>query len=524
MEFDTKKGHEKTCLFRVTKGPLIFHLLGTQQNITLEMLPLEIQKIIAQAQTIFTEHFAEDPVTDLMRAIKKYHGFSYKNEYANFDHPSREIIEAALAPSSGEWLLGQIKNVKLKPWVIYGFYFLHTAIMQGMNEQIITQAKKKKHLIFGLESTSYRIRTYGLPTLDLKQCQEKIIALSLILKNKRATEATTTEDYLRADLIKFYERENPLTPMRNRNFLKNLLKFLTPKLPSSLVELDVTHLPGETGLLQLLKAHGFSVQQYNATGIASAYNETAEIAKVPSNANTALLFSKDKLLKSEGIFDHLGDSKQNKEITEQAKGKILEYLNKNQCELGQAIGKGDCFFDAIGQGLVRQHISIPTEYSGESPCKKLRLISAVYAAKHQNTQHHWLKAKFKEEKEYENYLLMVGFTAAEVNALWQQHQLPAGVALWGRSDLDGRIISEVLNIRLHIIEIVVIEQQVVLAHQLVDANGSKPIVAEKEISALYNDTRIIHLAVYQHSLHFVPVLSKEIKLENKAAEKPTQLK
>jgi HEAT repeat protein len=228
-----------------------------------------------------------------------------------------------------------------------------------------------------------------------------------------------------------------------------------------------------------------------------------------------LIFSNSQSRPPEGLFDNLGERKQSIEVDKLANCKISEHLVKVGYELGKAVGKGDCFFDAIGQELLRKNVVIPPEYQGQFVYKKLRKLCEKYAKTHQREDTHWLKRQFtKGSNEYQNYLIAIAYTAPEAEDMWNKKLLPSAAALWGRPEIDGRIICEVLNVKLHIIELMVIETQIVLGHNLIDANGSKQLTDEKEISQIYNDNRVIHLAGYQYAYHWVPVSSKLLKIKN----------
>ncbi len=213
----------------------------------------------------------------------------------------------------------------------------------------------------------------------------------------------------------------------------------------------------------------------------------------------------------EGLFDNL-DRKQNKEVHEQAKSKILEHITKMGYELGKAIGKGDCFFDAVGQGLLRKNIVIISSAQRRTSVdKSLRQLCEKYAKVNQKNDTHWLKRQLG--KEHQNYLITVGYTAPEVEDMYRRKLLPSEAARWGAPDIDGRIICDVLNVRLHIMELIEVEGQIVINHQLIDADGSKQLIGDKQITEIYNDNRVIHLAGYQHALHWVPVYKTQSTLE-----------
>ena len=80
-----------------------------------------------------------------------------------------------------------------------------------------------------------------------------------------------------------------------------------------------------------------------------------------------------------------------------------------------------------------------------------------------------------------------------------------GIGIWGRQHIEGRIICQALNIRLHIVEVMEMKGSIILNHQLIDATSSRTI-GEEEANKIYDDVSVIHLSVYENSLHFVPLL------------------
>lgn len=211
----------------------------------------------------------------------------------------------------------------------------------------------------------------------------------------------------------------------------------------------------------------------------------------------------------EGIFDYLDRNKKQKEIKnihENVKIKLTEYIEKIGYQLGTALSEGDCFFDAIDQGAERANVTIPNEYKGQFGYKILRQICNKFAKTHSEDKDHWLKKQIEKDKgSHQDYLATIQYSAPEMEKMWKEDGLFSGTAIWGRPDIDGRIICDVLKIRLHILEIKQVEKDIIFNHQLIDGNGSQTIL-EKEINNLYGDEKIIHMVIYQGSLHYVPFM------------------
>jgi len=90
----------------------------------------------------------------------------------------------------------------------------------------------------------------------------------------------------------------------------------------------------------------------------------------------------------------------------------------------------------------------------------------------------------------------IGLTAAESSNL--------GAAIWGRPEIEGRMLCQIYGIKLHVIENFHSSGQEVIGHQLVDSSGSRSL---DEQSSLYNDPQIIHI-LNEGSCHFVPIIRK----------------
>jgi hypothetical protein len=90
----------------------------------------------------------------------------------------------------------------------------------------------------------------------------------------------------------------------------------------------------------------------------------------------------------------------------------------------------------------------------------------------------------------------IGLTAAE------RHRL--GSAIWGRPEIEGRMLCKKYGIKIHVIEKYNLNGQEVIGHLLVD--GSRSIYLD-EVSTLYIDNQVVHV-LNEGSFHFVPILHK----------------
>jgi ankyrin repeat protein len=100
-----------------------------------------------------------------------------------------------------------------------------------------------------------------------------------------------------------------------------------------------------------------------------------------------------------------------------------------------------------------------------------------------------------EHSQFESYLAHIQLTAEER----ADSNL---VAVWGRPDIEGRMLCQKYGIKLHVIEKLNADSQELTGCQLVGSSGS---VAVEEHSSLYSEPQMIHI-LNEGQCHFVPVL------------------
>jgi len=190
---------------------------------------------------------------------------------------------------------------------------------------------------------------------------------------------------------------------------------------------------------------------------------------------------------------------------------------------GKAAGGGDCFFDSVAQGI--NELCNP---GGPFDVKLLRQACFNYADCNQgciyDSQSHktWRQAieedavagmyatnNSQEQTHFYNYLANIGLTASESSN--------PGAAIWGRPEIEGRMLCHKYGIKLHIIENFHSSGQEVIGHQLVDSSGSRSV---DEHSSLYSDPQIIHI-LNEGLCHFVPLLPNK-SIEKQACLLPSE--
>uniref|UniRef100_A0A1A9VJP2 OTU domain-containing protein n=1 Tax=Glossina austeni TaxID=7395 RepID=A0A1A9VJP2_GLOAU len=183
---------------------------------------------------------------------------------------------------------------------------------------------------------------------------------------------------------------------------------------------------------------------------------------------------------------------------------LLETLRKKLPEgfkIGAAVGEGDCFFDSIAQGLNElKDKGLITDSKGFS-VKSLRENCKQYAQQaNQSRKDSWLGNALKGEGEkFCEYIPLVEFTAEDIENASSGSEikiLKLENAIWGRPEIEGKMICEKYGVKVRTIEL-----------------------RDKEIDGLHvtkgkvgTGNNIIYIVNYRN--HFVPLLSnieKDIK-------------
>ena len=147
----------------------------------------------------------------------------------------------------------------------------------------------------------------------------------------------------------------------------------------------------------------------------------------------------------------------------------------------------------------------------------------------QEKQHelgHWLKPAIEADAmmggaDYSTCLEIGQYTYNELAEMDKLERL--GAAVYGRQHIEGKIICEKLNVKLHVLEIEEhklddedgrgLQNKLIVTHQLVDSKESKSVNENFFDSTIYDDKNYIHLALYKG--HFVPLFSlKKLTLTN----------
>ncbi|GFY40399.1 uncharacterized protein TNIN_400281 [Trichonephila inaurata madagascariensis] len=140
---------------------------------------------------------------------------------------------------------------------------------------------------------------------------------------------------------------------------------------------------------------------------------------------------------------------------------LLETLRKKLPEgfkIGAAVGEGDCFFDSIAQGLNElKDKGLITGSKGFS-VKSLRENCKQYAQQvNQSKKGSWLNSALKGEGEKLcEYIPRIEFTAEDIENTSSGSEikiLKLKNAIWGRPEVEGKMICEKYSIKIRIIEL-----------------------------------------------------------------------
>ncbi|MGL9759141.1 MAG: ankyrin repeat domain-containing protein, partial [Wolbachia sp.] len=201
--------------------------------------------------------------------------------------------------------------------------------------------------------------------------------------------------------------------------------------------------------------------------------------------------------------------------------------------IGKAIGRGDCFFDAVAQGL--KQLKPETNFT----VKSLREICREQALGKQEIKDKVIKdarnrgdntivlppVDVSDGELWKTYLIRIEYTVEDIEKIEGESpclykkltDLKYGstlkVPIWGRPEIEGKIICSKYKVRLHLIEVITtVDGENVLIHSILDSEGYKKDILNHEIfnEEVYNRKDTIHILNRGRS-HFEPVLRKTME-------------
>lgn len=174
-------------------------------------------------------------------------------------------------------------------------------------------------------------------------------------------------------------------------------------------------------------------------------------------------------------------------------------------KVGQAIGGGDCFFDSVAKGLKQLKPEM------DFTVKSLREVCKRFAQSQLENDQSWLKGALRNEAEpISVYVPRIEFTADDIEQKsGSVNVLGLTAPIWGRSEIEGRIICKEYDVKLHVVKKHVVEGKEVWLDQIVNSEGSRPVD-----SIDYNEENTIHI-INRGNAHFEPILSTQEIQHNK---------
>lgn len=165
---------------------------------------------------------------------------------------------------------------------------------------------------------------------------------------------------------------------------------------------------------------------------------------------------------------------------------------------GTAIDDGSCFFDSFRQGLEQQkEIKITVEQLRQD-CKEF--VS-------NNPPRWFVNGIGNDFDEVEGQFVNRGITPTQYAEVIENNDF------WGRPEIEGRILCEKYDVKLHVIEKHTIEGQQLFSNQLISNEGSKSV--EK---VDYSDNNLVHI-VNSGNQHFEPLLDRNKDIVKREIQK-----
>lgn len=254
----------------------------------------------------------------------------------------------------------------------------------------------------------------------------------------------------------------------------------------------------------------FSASYANAsTTVSSNSSSSSSSSSGSSSGSFAVPQPKTLVARTEwGLFNN--ESKKSDKTQKLMKQEMIELQNHLApfgITAGTAVSEGDCFFHSLAKQLDSMGITIPVDqkYAREPSYKKLRLFCYE---KLQAPDYAWLKPVIEKDANwggdnFATYLSILQYTHTEITQKPAEEKSSL-IAIWGKPDIEGRLICQAFNIKLHLIEFQEHEHKAMIVHQFIDAIDSLTMSDPEFIKATYADPQYMHIAS-AHG-HFVPLM------------------
>jgi hypothetical protein len=184
-------------------------------------------------------------------------------------------------------------------------------------------------------------------------------------------------------------------------------------------------------------------------------------------------------------------------------------------QLGSAIGRGDCFFDAFAKALNQaQSRNWHTAQSARHDC----WMFANEALKNRDRKVRQLVENDRsgEYSTLEEYIARIQYTASNIYGEYKQvcKILKLKYPIWGRPEIEGRMLCKKYSAHLYLYEIREIEQPDIpkILMQRINKTGSVPVTSVTKVQekiCKLSGFLSIHIVTASGQNHFVPALKSD---------------
>jgi uncharacterized protein YbaP (TraB family) len=269
------QSQEKTSLWKVSLGTRTVYLLGSIHLLTEKDYPLDarMEKAFQDADAVV---FEVDPDSLQTPSLQAYilqnamygEGKTLQTELGD----SLYAIASARAESLGIDL-GPMNM--LKPWLVSITVALAEMQRMGFDPELgvemyfAKKAKAEGKTVLGLETAKYQLGLFA--TLTDKQQRDFLMhtlaqltdiekELPEILAAWKEGRLDDLEAALNKSFVEFPEIYDRLVTQRNQNWVEEIDKFASGD-KTTLMVVGVGHMPGDEGLIELLKKKGYTIEQ-----------------------------------------------------------------------------------------------------------------------------------------------------------------------------------------------------------------------------------------------------------------------
>lgn len=284
----------------------------------------------------------------------------------------------------------------------------------------------------------------------------------LAIRNNSSFFSAILETLSLVERTKLLEKRSPFGKMKKQNGIMFAIREKNFDLVKKLLDLiNIKLLEQDLPLYKdALEASGFTPEQKQQ--VLSKLQFSQLESKQKSTQDEPIILS-SSFSNRIGLFDQLGEYPNSEDDAKNALNELTSCLSKTGFVSAAAYSQSQCFFDSFSQSLENLGIVIPSmpEHYNKPGHQKLRDFCQTPKKK------------------------------------------------WGQPMEEGFALCNWLDVQLHVIEVTIdVNRKIVIYHNLVTSNSKdKRITDEREIRALYDNPRTVHMANYQGSLHFVPVLN-----------------